>query len=282
MAFLDLLLHIDSYPTPMPTDLIDESIGLAASLGGKLSGLAVEVDIPLHSNRLADYLIGLSAMGREEEERCREACKTGLAHFATAAAAAGVFQDTILARTSYLDRADHVTALARTRDICLLPRLAGVDRQLDVAQSVVFGSGRPVLIFQPGALGDPAAWPDVAVVAWDGSRAAARAMADALPILKRARHVRLLTVLNEKPGAMFGAGEDAERHLLMHGIVAVRDEIDAGDQRIGPAMESYLERERANLLVMGAYGHSRAQEFLLGGATDHALRGTVCPVFLTH
>ncbi len=282
MACLDLLLHIDSYPAPMPDALIDESVALAASLGGRLTGLAIEIDIPLHSNRLADYLIGLSALGRQEEERCRAACKAGLDHFTASATAAGVFQDAILGRTNYLERAEDVTRRARSRDLCLLPRLAGIDRQLDVAQAVVFGCGRPVLIFQPGALGDLAVWPEVAVVAWDGSRGAARALADALPLLKRAGQVRVLTVVNEKADATFELGVDVVRHLLMHGVPAVRDEIDIGVETIGAAMEAYLEREGARLLVMGAFGHSRAQEFLLGGATDHALRATVCPVLLSH
>lgn len=282
MAYLDLLLHIDSYPAPMPVALIDESVALAASLGSKLTGLAIEIDIPVHSNRLADYLIGLSALGRQEEEPCREACRTGLEHFTTAATAAGVFNAAILGRTNYLERAGDITRRAMTRDLCLLPRLAGIDRQLDVAQTVVFGCGRPVLIFQPGALGDLAVWPEVAVVAWDGSRGAARAMADALPLLKRARLVRVLTVVNEKPGATFELGVDPVRHLLMQGVAAVRDEIDIGGETIGVAMEAYLEREGARLLVMGAFGHSRVQEFLLGGATDYALRATVCPVLLSH
>lgn len=282
MALLDLLLHIDSYPAPMPDALIDESVALAASLGGKLTGLAVEVDIPVHSNRLADYLIGLSTLGRQEEERCREACKASIAHFTATAKAAGVFQEAILDRAHYLERAGVVTTRARSRDLCILPRPAGIDRQLDVAQAVVFGCGRPVLIFQPGALGEVAAWPEVAVVAWDGSRGAARAMADALPLLKRARQVRVLTVVNEKPGATRDLGVDAVRHLLMHDVAAVRDEIDIGGETIGTAMDAYLEREGARLLVMGAYGHSRVQEFLLGGATDYALRATVCPVLLSH
>lgn len=282
MAVLDLLLHIDSYPSPMPAPLIDEAVGLAASLGGRLTGLAVEVDIPVHSNPLAEYLIGLSALGRQEEERCREACKAGLAHFTAAAQAAGVFQDALLTRVNHLDRAAHVAGLARSRDLTLLPRLAGIDRQLDVAQTVVFDSGRPVLIFQPGALGELAAWPGVAVVAWDGSRGAARALADSLPLLRRARQVRILTIVNEKPGATPDLGVDVVRHLRLHGVESVRDEIDGGGSTISVALDAYLERESANLLVMGAYGHSRVREFLLGGATDYALRAPLCPVLLSH
>ena len=138
------------------------------------------------------------------------------------------------------------------------------------------------LIFQPGALGEVAAWPGVAVVAWDGSRGAARALADALPLLRRARQVRILTIVNEKPGATPDLGVDVVRHLRMHGVESVRDEIDGGGTTISATLDAYLERESASLLVMGAYGHSRVREFLLGGATDYALRAPVCPVLLSH
>lgn len=282
MAYTDLLVHLDNYPAPMPGPLLEEAVALAASLDAKATGLAVEVDIPVHSNRLADYLIGLSALGREEEARCRAACTSSLAHFTTAATAAGVFQDVVLTRSHYLDRGEPVTRQARTRDLCLLPRPAGIEQQFDVAEAVVFGCGRPVLMFRAGALGDLKTWPGLAVVAWDGSRGAARAMADALPLLKRAGRVRVLTVLNEKPGARAELGLDAVRHLAMHGVTAVRDEIDGGGKPIGETLDAYLVREEANLLVMGAYGHSRLQEFLLGGATDYALRSATCPVLLSH
>lgn len=65
MRFHDLLLHIDTYPTPTPDAAIEEAVRLAAHLGGKLTALALEIEIPVQSNRLADYLIGLSGMARE-------------------------------------------------------------------------------------------------------------------------------------------------------------------------------------------------------------------------
>lgn len=282
MAYSDLLIHLDAYPTPMPEALIDEAVALAAGLGARATGLAVEIDIPVHSNRLADYLIGLSALGREEEERCSAACKAALAHFTTAAATAGVFEDAVLTRGHYLERGEAVARRARARDLCVLPRQAGVDQQFAVAEAVVFGCGRPVLGFRSGALGDPKVWPGVAVVAWDGSRGAARALADALPLLKRAAQVRVLTVRNEKPGLLPDPGLEAVRHLAIHGVIAARDEIDGAGKPIGETLDGYLRREGANLLVMGAYGHSRVQEFLLGGATDYALRSAACPVLLSH
>jgi hypothetical protein len=77
MTYADLLLHIDSYPDPMPQEMIRQSVDLAASLGTAVTGLALEMTIPVHSNALADYLIGLAALARSEEARSRAACTRG-------------------------------------------------------------------------------------------------------------------------------------------------------------------------------------------------------------
>lgn len=282
MAYHDLLLHIDTYPTPTPDAAVDEAILLAASLGGRLTALALEIEIPVHSNRVADFLIGLSDMATAEEARSRKACKDGLAHFTAQAGAAGVYQAALSAKANHYDAPDDVARIARAYDLCLLPRIDGFDGQFEVAQSVVFGSGRPVLAFKLGTAAPLIEGPDAVVVAWDGSRNAARALADALPILVRARRVRVLTVLNEKPGLPAGAGAEALRHLQVHGVSATLDEVDTNGESIGTVFDRYLERVKPDLLVMGAYGHSRAREFLLGGATQHVLARQPCPVLLSH
>lgn len=282
MAYLDLLLHIDSYPKPTPLEAIEEGVRLGASLGGKLTGLAIEVDIPVHSNPLADYLVGLTAMAKEQEALSQKACQDGLAHFTKTAKKAGVFGGTKLVRVNQYGVADHVARLARTHDLCLLPLVGGFEGRMEVADSVVFNSGRPVLVFPVGASGGLAGGPDLVVIAWDGSRFAARAMADALPILVRAQRVRLLTVLDDNPSAVASVGKAARQHLQMYGVTATIDEVVAGGGAIGDDFDRYIEQYKPDLLVMGGYGHSRAREFILGGATEHALRAPTCPVLLSH
>jgi len=282
MAFRDLLLQIDTYPTPAPEAVIEEAVLLAASLGGKVTGLAFEIELALHSNRLADYLIGLSAMAAAEEARSRQACQDVLVHFIDRAKAAGVYKNAISSKANHYDVAGEVAKVARTYDLCLLPLVDGPDGQLEIAQSVVFESGRPMLTFRPGTATALTEGPNEVVVAWDGSRNAARALADALPILVRAKHVRILTVLNEKPGVLSTTGAQARRHLAAYDINATLDEVDASGETIGTAFDRYLERTAPDLLVMGAYGHSRTQEFLLGGATQHMLARPPCPVLLSH
>lgn len=120
------------------------------------------------------------------------------------------------------------------------------------------------------------------VLAWDNSRSAARALADALPLLVKAREVRVFTVVNDKPLACAGAGRDAVRHLLAHGVKAVVDEVDGQGRPIGQVLDAYVGEHHADLLVMGGYGRSRVREFILGGATEHMLSGSRAPLFLSH
>jgi nucleotide-binding universal stress UspA family protein len=160
-----------------------------------------------------------------------------------------------------------------------MPLTTGADMPASVAQTVIFESGRPAIILQSGTA---KAKLDTIVVAWDGSRPAARAVADAMPVLSLANTVQILTVVNEKESAVSGSGVDLTRHLKVHGIEARMEEVDAGGAAIGAVLEQCVRRLSADLLVMGAYGHSRVREFLLGGATQSVLRAPPVPVFLSH
>lgn len=281
MSVTDILLHIDSYPEPTPPRAVDRAIALAGIFGGTLTALVVEVDFPVRSNQVADYLIGLTAMARQEEAKCRRQCDEILISFAAAAGAAGLAYETLQARAQLFEVPAHVAIAARSRDLCIVPLGGRFDGQQDVARSVLFDSGRPVVVFSD-ATRDRAQTLDVVVVAWDGSRAAARAMADAMPVLVKARSVRVLTVAGDKPDVDADLRIEALRHLAMHGVQAVADVVQARGEGIGHVIAGYLADQSADLLVMGAYGHSRAREFVLGGATQHMLANPVVPLLMSH
>lgn len=278
----DILLQIDSYPEAPSEAAIEQAARFAAAVGGVLSGLAVEVEIRAPTNRLADHLIGLSRLAKEEEAKSRRACQAALEMFSTKAEAAGVRGDALHGRADLYCIGDYVAERAKTRDLCIVPRADHLDGQTSVAEAVVFGSGRPVLVFHPVDAALLSGGLSAVVLAWDGSRSAARAMAGALPVMLRAREVRVLTVINEKPNARSGLGRDAVRHLKVHGVNAVVDEVDAGRRRIGEVLNDYAVNCGSDLLVMGAYGRSRVREFILGGATEHMLRDSKTPLLLSH
>jgi nucleotide-binding universal stress UspA family protein len=198
------------------------------------------------------------------------------------ATAAGVMGEALHGKADLYNVGGFVARHARTRDLCLVPVVDENDGQRSVIEAVVFGSGRPVLTYRPGVADLRAIDSGEVVLAWDGSKTAARAMAEALPLMEKARKVRVLTVTGEKTSTGPGLGKDVQRHLLAHGINAVIDEVDAGGRSIGVVFEDYLERQNPDLFVMGAYGHSRAREFILGGATEHMLKRPRVPLMLSH
>jgi nucleotide-binding universal stress UspA family protein len=282
MPLKDILLHIDCYPEPTPPEAIEQAVQFASAIGGTLSALAVQIHVRAPSNWLAERLIHLSDIVSREEAKSADAAEAGLALFTAKAKAAGVMGEAVLSNANLYLVGDHVAERSRTRDLCLVPVGDALDHSRALAEAVIFGSGRPTLLFQPGAASLPRTQLGSVVLAWDGSRCAARAMADALPLLVSAREVRVLTVTNEKPEARAGIGADALRHLRAHGVAAIADEVDASERQIGPVLEDYVRRHSSEILVMGAYGRSKVREFILGGATEYMLHAPKVPLLLSH
>jgi nucleotide-binding universal stress UspA family protein len=277
-ALKDLLLHIDGYPAPTAQSAIDQAVAFAAALDARVSALAVAVlfDAP----GLAT-LLGLRSALDEEQRRSAQACEEALAYFRQRAGSAGVLGQALLAPAPLNAAGDLIAERARTRDLCLVPLGAALDGQGEVAQAVVFAAGRPALVFHPDAAPLAAAPMANIVLAWDNSRAAARAMADAMPLLEKSGRVRVLTVLGDKAGAQPGCGADAVRHLTARGVNARAEEIEVSGSAHA-ALEAYLERTRCDLLVMGAFGKSNIRDFVLGGLTEHVLASPKVAVLLSH
>lgn len=165
---------------------------------------------------------------------------------------------------------------ARLADLFVTTRPYGdPSHQGHAVVSVLFGSGRACFFVPPK--GSPAKDFKTLVVAWDGSREAARAVAEAMPFLRRASQVMIVTVLQ---GDDDETGGDIARHLSRHGISAVISRVDAGIDGAGGALLTEVQRVGANLLVMGGYGHSRLREWILGGVTRHVLTHSHVPVLM--
>ncbi len=145
---------------------------------------------------------------------------------------------------------------------------------------VVFGAGRPLLIV-PHEYDPEQPLTNHVVVGWNGTREAARALADAMPLFEQDTRVTVVTV-GERPETEQRLGLDAGEHLKRHGIQAEtattpRDAHDAGRDLL-----NYGRRTSATLLVMGAYSHSRFREDVLGGATRSVLEHMEIPVLMSH
>jgi nucleotide-binding universal stress UspA family protein len=147
------------------------------------------------------------------------------------------------------------------------------------AEAVVFGSGRPTILL-PGRSAVGAI--DHIAIAWDGSRVAARAVADARFLLEHAKRISVLTVPDEKPLKDKDAGRRLVEALGRQGLSANAVQVKAEDCPIAETLQrSAIDRD-CKLLVMGGYGHSRMRDFVLGGATEGVLNDLLLPVLLSH
>ena len=103
-----------------------------------------------------------------------------------------------------------------------------------------------------------------------------------MPFCQRARSVSLAAIIDDKPLSPGPSLSDARKHLAAHGIDARESEVASAGLDAGTSLLRHCAAVDANLLVMGAYGHSRFREFVLGGATRAALADATIPVLLSH
>jgi nucleotide-binding universal stress UspA family protein len=180
--------------------------------------------------------------------------------------------------------APHILAnLARRFDLSVFMQSEpdGVDND-DMIETSLFESGRPVTVV-PYIYKDGLKL-DRVVCCWDGSRAAARAVNDALPLLVKATAVDLLIVVNEKTKNEKNEVRGAEmaKHLARHDVKVEIETVPAADIDVTNAILSYVADSSGTLIVMGGYGHSRVSELILGGVTRGMLESMTVPVFMSH
>lgn len=281
MALKDILVHLDG--TPRATTRLAVAAGLARRHQAHLTALfVVDVSPPLMG--AADAGSGAVLAGLIESMRAEV--------LGTAATVEAAFNET-LRREGIAGEwrlvegltAEHVSLHARYADLAVLGQSDGTEgapSSAAVLAATIFESGRPVLVV-PYA-GSFATVGDRVLVGWNAGREATRAVHDALPLLAKAKSVTV-TAVNPRVG--LGAhgeepGADIARHLARHGVKvevehSVAPEIGAADILLNRASEL-----SADLLVVGAYGHSRLREFLLGGVTRSLLREMTVPVLLSH
>jgi len=176
-----------------------------------------------------------------------------------------------------------VLAHARCTDLIVLAR----GERSDFAHGamlvkLLFGAGRPVMLAPPDLREFGA--PERILIGWSAKREAARAVNDAMPFLKAAREVVLATV-DAKPqpgGHSERPGLEIAAHLARHGVKVEVRNVDGLGRSASKALLDEAQALGAGMLVIGAYGHSRAAEFLFGGVTRDLLASAPIPLLLSH
>jgi nucleotide-binding universal stress UspA family protein len=282
MALKDILVHLDT--TPRSDARLNIAARLATQCGAHLTAVFV-IDIPS-----ANYFYGAAMpFVPTNPEDIVDRMRAEAA--AAAAPVEAAFHDCV--RRNGLQGewrlvegmpASVVALHARYADLTVVGQPNSFDRQDSDAITVttVMTSGRPVLAI-PFAGTFPTLGERV-LVAWNASREAARAVNDALPLLAGAKHVTILAI-NPQRG-VGGHGDvpaaDIALHLARHGVKAEAAHTVAKDISDGEALLSYAADVGADLIVAGAYGHSRARELVFGGVTRTLIAEMTAPVLLSH
>jgi nucleotide-binding universal stress UspA family protein len=178
--------------------------------------------------------------------------------------------------------ADLFGRIARRFDLAVVGQARpkeGASEEL-LIEGALFESGRPVVVV-PYVQTRPVTL-ERALVCWDGSRPATRAIADALPFLRRAKAIDIVAVSGERGKGSELVGTNMARHLARHGLKVELKRVSAGNVDVPSAIRAQIAETGADFMVMGGYGHSRLREFILGGVTRTILTSSAIPVLMSH
>jgi nucleotide-binding universal stress UspA family protein len=241
--------------------------GIVPSFGHAISGM-VRAEIP-------------AELIEEFQRRSDEAARTALTAFEKRANDAGVMHQDLALRCGPAEFADAFARKARSADLAIVPQPEAGLWERELVEAALFESGRPALVVPYIHRGD--ARLDRVLVAWDGSKEAGRAVHEALPLVRRAKEVEVLTIYTEKHRSDdLIPGTDLATHLSRHGLQVTAKALDGEDIGVANVLLSHAADTAVDLIVMGGYAHSRLRHLVFGGATSGILKSMTAPVLMAH
>ena len=281
MAYKTVLIHCND--KNCIRRVIAPAVQVAAQAQAHLVGMSVTppvVIIPTGMPGAPDTMV--------VDDHCREYRKDNpdmKMAFEAAAVARNLVAEWLEADAGSMSVADTVLQHARTADLVVAAQTDAKwpgSMRLDIADRLVIGSGRPVLIIPN--VGPQQELGKKVVVAWNGRREAARAVFDALPLLRRADEIKVVWVNPQSESELTQdvPAADICAALARHGVKCEATQAVRPHANVGSTLLAVAKDYGADLLVMGCYGHSRLREFVLGGASEHVLRHMTIPVMMSH
>ncbi len=270
-----ILVLVDGGPLSDAT--LEAGLAVASMFGAKVQALHVQADpatlVPIVGEGMSGAMVEqvMDAMAKAVDQRAQ---KARTAYDRIAARAGG----TITWRQEMGPEPVVLAAAGRLVDLIVLSRPdKSMDGQMAASlDAALFDTGRPVLVAAPVL---PAGFAKRVAVAWNGSAEASRVVSAALPYLGKAENVTVLTA----PGTDKRAPAEALlAYLDLHGVKAAVHSFELHHQSIGHGLLEQAQKLNADLLAMGAYGHSRLREMILGGATRDVLAQASIPVLMAH
>jgi nucleotide-binding universal stress UspA family protein len=258
---------------------LDYAVTVARAFDAHLTGVAFVQDLVTVGTLFDGGAAVVLDQYRREGEATAEAAT---ARFERTWQREGLSAESMILSAGAISLPELLARTARRFDLTILPQADPEDGRPGevMIEATLLGSGRPILIvpiFQEGGVKF-----DQVLVCWDGSHNAARAIADAMPFLTRAKQVEVVTVATDGKSDDSLAGLYIAHHLSRHGVVVKVRNIVAHDRNVSLRIHSHAKQQSADLIVMGGYGHSRLREFVLGGATRDILESTTVPTLMSH
>lgn len=257
----------------------DYAVSMGEVFGAHVLGVAVSYEPVIPGSVMGGIPPEIIESQRAESNK---KARAAIARFEQAAKRAGISMETRTISASISGAADQIGHVGRRFDLVVVGQPGRNDSLPDevIDEGVLFESGRPVIFvpfIQKGGMKL-----DRIMVCWDGSRAATRAIADAIPLLKKAKQVEVV-IISDKPTKKDEVpGADLGQHLARHGLKVDVKRITSPDINVPSTILSYAADSSADMIVMGGYGHSRLREFVLGGATRGLLESMTVPVLMSH
>jgi len=255
------------------------AISVAEAFGAHVLGIAVSYEPIIPGTVMGGIPPEIIESQRAESDK---KARVAVDRFEQAVKRAGISAETRTISASISGAADQIGRMGRRFDLVIVGQPERQKSLPDevVDEGVLFESGRPVIFvpfIQKGGMKL-----DRIMVCWDGSRAATRAIADALPLLQKAKQVEIV-IVSDKPGKKDEIpGADLGQHLARHGLKVDVKRITSPEIDVPSTILSYAADSSADMIVMGGYGHSRLREFVLGGATRGLLESMTVPVLMSH
>jgi nucleotide-binding universal stress UspA family protein len=254
------------------------AISVASDLEAHLTGVAFAYETIVPGALFDSVSAAIVAAHRAES---RNAANSATERFEKLGRDAGIANESRVIGTSFEGASDSFGHLARRYDLSIVSQTDPEHSSRDpIIEAALFGSGRPVLIVP--YIQKQGLKLDRVLLCWDGSRHAARAFGDAMPLLTRSKHIDVITIAatNDNKGEISGA--DIAHYLARHQLTVDLNNIVAPDSDVPSTILSHAADISADLIVMGGYGHSRLRELILGGTTRGVLASMTVPTMMSH
>ena len=278
MPIKDVFLPLIGEPRAPTLAAIEKCVAVAADLGARITGLALEDDAfvrpkPVFPDDPERAQLGLREAGDVQQL---------LNAFTNAASRAGLRAQSRSGRVPADQIASTLAEHARFSDLALIPVKPHDSGTENLVETFLFQSGRPLLLCPEQHVETLRPEFENVVIAWDQSARAARAVGDALPVIQAAASVRVVTVADDKTDAIAQSGLSLVHHLREHGVYASFETVKGSGSSIGKVLGSFAQSHTVDAIVMGAYHHSRLNEVVWGGVTKTVIGQPPCWVMMSH